>query len=314
MPGLVVPLANFETELAQIDLGDGWELRPLGHSDLTYIGSNFLIAQHFTPQHHKDMTYALAQKCGPDEKPSSLDPRPGIDILRAMKLLHAGDMSTPLYFHYDVEGRSVIGGLLPAKRLGAPYKLLSSDLVNLRKLIVAVRGVRTRGDQHIEHALSRFDDACSRQMMEDQIVDCFTALESCLTPDTTSEIGFRLALRVAALLLGSRKAVYVRELMKVGYDVRSTIVHGGAQFHKLFSDKKFIKKLRPIKVAMGLDPDLPCITSISFSGDIVNCTRDALRVVILALAASYPNCDDLVADLDRRLADALETSGSILPL
>jgi len=28
MPGLVVPLANFETELAQIDLGDGWELRP----------------------------------------------------------------------------------------------------------------------------------------------------------------------------------------------------------------------------------------------------------------------------------------------
>ena len=90
MPGLVVPLANFETELAQIDLGDGWELRPLGHSDLTYIGSNFLIAQHFTPQHHKDMTYALAQKCGPDEKPSSLDPRPGIDILRAMKLLHAG--------------------------------------------------------------------------------------------------------------------------------------------------------------------------------------------------------------------------------
>jgi hypothetical protein len=30
MPGLVVPLANFETELAQIDLGDGWELRPLG--------------------------------------------------------------------------------------------------------------------------------------------------------------------------------------------------------------------------------------------------------------------------------------------
>lgn len=28
MPGLVVPLANFETDLAQIDLGDGWELRP----------------------------------------------------------------------------------------------------------------------------------------------------------------------------------------------------------------------------------------------------------------------------------------------
>jgi len=78
-------------------------------SDLHW--EQFPYSPTFTPQHHKDMTYALAQKCGPDEKPSSLDPRPGIDILRAMKLLHAGDMSTPLYFHYDVEGRSVIGAV-----------------------------------------------------------------------------------------------------------------------------------------------------------------------------------------------------------
>jgi hypothetical protein len=148
--------------------------------------------------------------------------------------------------------------------------------------------------------------------MEDQIIDCFTSLECCLTPDAISEIGFRLALRVAALLVGFRKTVYARELMKVGYDVRSTIVHGGAQFHKLFSDKKFIKKLKPLKIAMGVDPALPCITSVSFSGDVVECTRDALRVVVLALTAKYASCEELVADLDKRLAQALETSGSIL--
>ena len=314
MPGLVIPLANFEMEIAQIDLGDGWEIRPLGHDDLTHIGTNFYIAQHFSPMHHKDMTYALAQKVGPNEDPPSLDPRLGIDIIRSLKLLHAGDISTPLYFYNNrTKGQSVSGGLFSAKHIGVPYRLLSSDIDDLRRILAAIIGIRNKDNQQIENALSRFDDACSRTMTGDPIVDCFTALESCLTPDGQAEIGFRLALRVAALLVGFKQAVYVRELMKVGYDVRSKMVHGGAQFHKLFSDSKFIRKLRPLKVAMDVDPDLPCITSTSFSSDVVECTRTALRVVVLSMATKYASCDELVADLDRRLAAALEASGTVLP-
>jgi hypothetical protein len=61
MSGLVVPLANFETELAEVDLDDGWQVRPLDHNELAFIRSNFYIAQHFSPQHHQAMTYALAE-------------------------------------------------------------------------------------------------------------------------------------------------------------------------------------------------------------------------------------------------------------
>ena len=310
MSGLVVPLAYLETESANIDFGDGWELRPLDAKELTFIRSNFNVAQHFTLQHHQEMLFALAQTCGPSEAPSSLDPRPATDILRAMKLLHAGDMSTPLYFQLDNENRSLIGGLLPAKRLGSPYKLLSVEIDGLQKIIAAVRNVRAKDDQEIENALSRFDDACSRSRMEDQIVDCFTALESCLVPDGQTEIGFRLALRAAALLVGFRKPAHTRELMKIGYDVRSKIVHGGAVLHRLFADNKFKKKLRPLKVIMGLDPDKPCITDISFSVDVVTYTREALQVVLLSLGDKYESCDDLVSDLDRRVAAALEASGA----
>ena len=96
MVGLVVPLANFETKLAEVDLGEGWQVRTLSPNELAFIRSNFPIAQHFSPQHLHGLMYALAQKCELSEQ-LSLDPRPAMDIVRAMRLLHAGDISTPVY-------------------------------------------------------------------------------------------------------------------------------------------------------------------------------------------------------------------------
>ena len=56
---------------------------------------------------------------------------------------------------------------------------------------------------------------------------------------------------------------------------------------------------------MGLDPDLPCMTDISFSGDVMECTRAALRVVVLSMKDKYANCEQLM-DFIRTVNKAVE--------
>jgi hypothetical protein len=79
-------------------------------------------------------------------------------------------------------------------------------------------------------AVRRLSYQVRRQRVEDEIVDIMVAAEALYLSDLgVAELGFRLALRAAALCepenLGlTRRSVF--DLMKAAYGVRSTIVHG----------------------------------------------------------------------------------------
>jgi Apea-like HEPN len=79
-------------------------------------------------------------------------------------------------------------------------------------------------------ALRRLSYRASRDLAEDEMVDIMVAAEALYLSDLgTNELGFRLALRAAALsdpreLAMTRREVF--DLMKAAYQVRSTIVHG----------------------------------------------------------------------------------------
>jgi len=81
-------------------------------------------------------------------------------------------------------------------------------------------------DQSERLAVSRFGSSYDRESPHDKIIDCFIGLEALLIEDDR-ELGYKLRLRTANLLgqnKDDRQKIFSD--IKVGYDLRSRIVHG----------------------------------------------------------------------------------------
>jgi len=95
-------------------------------------------------------------------------------------------------------------------------------------------------------AVTRWNSAADRLTEEDRLIDYWVALESLFVPDTTQELRYRTALRIAAFLGENgleRKQIY--EQMKESYDLRSEIVHGRIKKgKKKFAPRELIKLSR----------------------------------------------------------------------
>ena len=77
-------------------------------------------------------------------------------------------------------------------------------------------------------ALRRFTASYQRVSDEDRLIDCWVAFEALYAPDQTSELRFRVSLRIARLLGSTREQrVSLFASMRRSYDWRSHIVHGG---------------------------------------------------------------------------------------
>jgi hypothetical protein len=106
------------------------------------------------------------------------------------------------------------------------WKVFSSEKVSNRKFILI--------------AAKRFSYAHERHHWEDKIIDLLIAAEAVLLSDgNKGELNYRLSLR-AALLIGqdfeSRKVVF--DDLKLAYDLRSGLVHGGDAKSALKNIKK----------------------------------------------------------------------------
>lgn len=79
----------------------------------------------------------------------------------------------------------------------------------------------------LDLGLRRWSDAQTRFRPDDVIIDCWMALEAVLCPDSTQEVLFRGALRLAALIGSdeSRPTIYAQA--RRSYECRSRLVHGG---------------------------------------------------------------------------------------
>ncbi len=82
-------------------------------------------------------------------------------------------------------------------------------------------------------ALARWDSAADRLTEEDRLIDYWVALESLFVPETTQELSYRTALRIAAFIgTNGAERMQIYEQMKESYRLRSEIVHGSIRKRK----------------------------------------------------------------------------------
>ena len=174
-------------------------------------------------------------------------------------------------------------GSFPLTRAQRHRKLILDDetAADLSSMWTLVRNIRI--PDSVSLAMRRLSFQVGRERIEDEIVDVLIAAEALyLTDGNQQELGFRLALRAAALSdpakLGmSRRDVF--DMMKSAYTVRSKIVHGS--------------KPKPVNLKVkGLQ-----LSVEDFVQELENMVKQALREALKRVADSAltwpPDWDDL---------------------
>jgi hypothetical protein len=299
----IVPLENFESAVASVDFGNGCKLEELTKEELNKIrkAPTVKLPMHAPPR-YKLATANPASPFGHDF--DATPPASAIEVIRAMRLCHGGHLAAPFFMDYDPGVPvSFIALFLPSiHSYRTPYRLTQGDIKTVQRLVAMLMSARCRSDNRLNNALRRFDDVYGRSRNDDQIIDCFTALESCLTPDSTTEVGYKLALRTAAILSGSRKPKEVQLLINAGYDARSKIIHEGQSLTELFTKGSVKKRIQRLNELRGLSDS---ITPDSFTDELIEYLRHVLQFVITELSGAHASVEDLVSSLDERIADGL---------
>lgn len=122
-----------------------------------------------------------------------------------------------------------------------PYALLSSEIDELRRLVIAIQQIKL---PRLITAMARLDNQYTRTYLADRIIDAVVALEALYFDDSVqNELNFRLGVRIAVHLGGSNadKRDHLYTLATTAYNLRSKIVHGslhsGAEIER-FKDLK----------------------------------------------------------------------------
>ena len=77
----------------------------------------------------------------------------------------------------------------------------------------------------VQLALKRFGDTAERLSIEDKLIDYWIALESLFAPESSSEIRYRAALRIASFLGEGEERTKIYRDVGLSYDFRSAVVH-----------------------------------------------------------------------------------------
>jgi hypothetical protein len=233
------PLMNVEMESNQIQIDDNVWLRQLSTNELEeWFNVETLLTPQPLPTYellelksaieivYQQKRHSAFGSAGAREKVSRL--------LTAMRLLT--DASPRLAFTKTRTSSFLTSGFgtrwTPSVLRHGPLakidKSQESGLVELyRKLGSGPNLTR------IGLAVARWNSAADRLTEEDKLIDYWIALESLFVPDTTQELSYRTALRIAAFLGSNgieRKQIY--EQMKESYRLRSEIVHGSIRKRK----------------------------------------------------------------------------------
>lgn len=200
-------------------------------------------------------------------------------VIRALRLLHSGDVAAPIYFVWDASNHRPVssGGRLdriiqPAE--GA-YELSALDISNADQLVRQLEHPNVAGS--LQTALTYLEQSYSRSSIEDRLIDLAIALESSLLFGIRDELRYRLALRGAALLGPIRDPERTYTLLKLSYDMRSKVVHEG----KRLSDSELQKEIT--KALSGDDSASPAESLLE---ELYGVVRDVLREYVERLASA----------------------------
>ena len=118
---------------------------------------------------------------------------------------------------------SIRPGMNPRMGGGKESLLDENNTKRLKKLWRSVVDGPSR--DRVSLALKRWGGAVERLSTEDELVDYWIALESLFAPESSSEIRYRAALRIASFLGEGEGRTKVYKDVGLSYDFRSAIVH-----------------------------------------------------------------------------------------
>jgi hypothetical protein len=210
-------------------------------------------------------------------------------VVTALRLLKGGDVGAPIYVHVEANTPTRMGNqvlfltddsLTPEK-----YELNASEVPRVQETFAALRAADANGTlRSLDVALRRFNQSYARRFPDDEVIDFAIAFESTILQDVEHELGYRLALRTAALLRDEYEPAETQRFMKWFYTVRSRVVHAGMPLHVVLKKTK----------GPGLTEPTP---QADFVQRIANLLRAALRAYVRA-AASARSVADVNAELD----------------
>jgi hypothetical protein len=314
----IVPLVNFESQVSLVDFGEGVYLSLLSDNEANHILGHPFLSAEFSYWNRRTTRFKLELRYECQRHPQlgfvAEPPPASIQRLRnvfvALRLHKKGDVGAPIFIDFDTATDPPrewgTGGFSSVQRMGLAYSLNDSDVPEILQLIAQLDKAGAKNDRNLEIALLRFSDTYGRNRGEDAIVDGFIALETCLTPDSTMEVGYRLSLRGAALLAGTMPAAEARALLNLGYDARSRLVHRGWSLRDLFNDKSFEKSVRRFKETTGAT-----LLPENFADAVIETVRLALRRIVAVLASEPEGIKAMNDRLDDTIANAVGRFGRL---
>jgi hypothetical protein len=154
-------------------------------------------------------------------------------VISALRLAGTGQIGAPAFFqNRESSGLGLTAQNLP--NLCVPEfipKPLTLDNETIKRtqenyaLLTAAKSDSPEFDLQV--SLRRFNQAYSRDNLEDPVLDYTIALESCLLRRLSDELSYRFSVRGAAVAAAKRDPVRTQSELKRIYSARSKIVHEG---------------------------------------------------------------------------------------
>lgn len=263
---MVAPIFQAQFARLPLALGDGLEINEMSLPELNAVVSAGLMARVVRPDSEKDVfhhreavmyLYRLPKRVTPatdiaDDDDDDRDDHAEVmrlfemtetvvdEVMRALRLVHHGAYSIPgaihlplTWFDEDQEPRADF------LQTGSRHYLMTAAFSDgacdqVESIYRALNEPRVRKHRGVIQAVSRFSFALDKHRAEDRILDMMIAAEALFLSDAggaadRGELKYRLSLR-AAVLLGTngREREQIFKFMKLAYDARSAIAHGGS--------------------------------------------------------------------------------------
>lgn len=299
---LTVPLLNLTTPFATT-LTNGFELSPFTSEEqiilLTWGQSVPMWDELLTPPLFKRASAKLNKSfmLKPAQSPETDEMRADVGrVLTALRLYKSGDVGAWSEFTRASDSNTFAGGYFDEYRVrrgGTAYNFLDSDVTSTIQLI---NMLQSGAEQQLAIALRRFNQAYSRELHEDRIIDLSIALEGSLLANVEDELTYRLALRGAALLSGIMHPLKTKTFLEAMYFVRSKIVHEGWNLFDHGKQNPLLKRIKRLQQA-DLFPDMHLY---EFSQYCENIVRDILKVYIARIHAGK-SLIEVNSDLDNQI-------------
>jgi hypothetical protein len=251
----IVPLLDFDSNVNKIELPNNAVLECFDNEEKAELWNSHKLDSIFNINDFVECKYKikcyydLGYKPADDIKKS----RENIEkIITAMRLTHNGHFGSfgfiesakdPRNAHYRPSRISFMDNYnLPAyvdRKVKASTDGYYFNSKNLEKFQEIFGNLKSENKLSI--AILKFNQAYSRILAEDAIIDLTISLESSILFGTKDELKYRLAVRGATLLKDLRDSEETYNTLKFLYDIRSKIVHNGNYIFKLIKDEKIGK-------------------------------------------------------------------------